>query len=170
MAEIKTLEELKAYSQRYFQSLKPCEKPEGWYTVEVRVMSYFDAMCIARNLIKACLVVIDPDGAEVSNAVKIIGLIRATSWNWHSKLCHLLNLKCLMKSIKWSIQKMKNKTSTVTKNRLRRFFSPLRKGKLFWAAESISSSSKHNLLPSRDGNFRNGFITEKGFVPFYFYP
>lgn len=70
MAEIKTLEELKAYAQRYFQSLQPCEKPEGWYTVEIRVMSYFDAMSIARNLIKACLVVIDPDGAEVSNAIK----------------------------------------------------------------------------------------------------
>lgn len=69
MAEIKTLEELKAYAKRYFQSLKPCEKPEGWYTVEIRVMSYFDAICIARNLIKACLVVLDPDGAEVSNAV-----------------------------------------------------------------------------------------------------
>lgn len=69
MAEIKTLEEFKAYAQKYFQSLKPCEKPEGWYTVEIRVMSYFDAISIARNLIKACLVVIDPDGAEVSNAV-----------------------------------------------------------------------------------------------------
>lgn len=70
MAEIKTLEEFKAYAQRYFQSLKPCEKPEGWYTVEIRVMSYFDAISIACTLIKACLVVIDPDGAEVSNAVK----------------------------------------------------------------------------------------------------
>jgi len=69
MAEIKTLDEFKEYAQRHLRSLKPCEKPDGWYTVEVRVVSYFDAICIARNLIKACLVVIDPDGAEVSNAV-----------------------------------------------------------------------------------------------------
>jgi hypothetical protein len=69
MADIKSLEEFKEYAQRHLQSLTPCEKPEGWYTVEIRVMSYFDAICIARNLIKACLVVIDPDGAEVSNAV-----------------------------------------------------------------------------------------------------
>ena len=71
MAEINTLEEFKAYARRHLQSLQPCEKPEGWYTVEIRVMSYFDAMSIACNLIKACLVVIDPDGAEVSSAVKI---------------------------------------------------------------------------------------------------
>jgi len=70
MAEIKTLDEFKEFAQRHLRSLKPCEKPNGWYTIEIRVMSYFDVICIARNLIKACLVVIDPDGAEVSNAVK----------------------------------------------------------------------------------------------------
>ena len=69
MADIKTLDEFKEYAQRHLHSLKPCEKPDGWYTIEVRVVSYFDAICIARNLIKACLVVIDPDGAEVSNAI-----------------------------------------------------------------------------------------------------
>jgi hypothetical protein len=69
MAEIKTLDEFKEYAQRHLRSLKPCEKPDGWYTIEVRVVSYFDAICIAPNLIKAYLVVIDPDAAEVSNAL-----------------------------------------------------------------------------------------------------
>lgn len=67
MAEIKTLDEFKEYAQRHLHSLKPSRKADGLYIVEIEVSSYFDAICIARNLIRACMFVIDPEGAEMYN-------------------------------------------------------------------------------------------------------
>lgn len=67
MTEIKTLNEFKEYAQKYLHSLKPSTKADGLYTIEIEVASYFDAICIARNLIRACMFVIDPEGAEMYN-------------------------------------------------------------------------------------------------------
>lgn len=67
MAEIKTLEEFKEYAQKHLNSLKASEKADGFYIVKIEVSSYFDAICIARNLIRACMFVIDPEGAEMYN-------------------------------------------------------------------------------------------------------
>lgn len=67
--DLKTLEYLKCFSKKHFRKLKPCRQAKGWYTVEVRVLSYFDAFAIAHNLIKICLMTLENDAPEISNAI-----------------------------------------------------------------------------------------------------
>lgn len=67
--DLKTLEYLKGFSKKHFKKLKPCQEAKGWYSVEVRVLSYFDAFAIAHNLIKICLMTLENDVPEISNAI-----------------------------------------------------------------------------------------------------
>jgi hypothetical protein len=67
--EIKNLEKIRKLSVRYFNTLKHIDKT-NIYTAEIRVLNYYELAYVISNMLKLCIVALDPEAPEISKTVK----------------------------------------------------------------------------------------------------
>ena len=68
--EIKKLENIERICNMCLRSLKQDTRKSGIYVAEIRVYDYFELGAVIRNLLKLCIVALNPDAAEVPETVR----------------------------------------------------------------------------------------------------
>ncbi|MDR7212108.1 hypothetical protein [Flavobacterium piscis] len=68
--EIKNLDTLKKLAARSFHTLKPTEDPSKTYIAQIKVSNYAELGCIITDLLKLCILALDPETPKVSEKNK----------------------------------------------------------------------------------------------------